>query len=44
MEMMNFKHKSNFRKKYILPLLESEKLEMTIPDKPNSKEQRYVTH
>ena len=42
MKMMNFKHKSNFRKKYIVPLLANKKLEMTIPDKPKSKEQRYV--
>ena len=43
MEMMNFKHKSNFRNKYILPLIESGKLKRTIPDKPNSKNQKYIS-
>ncbi len=43
MEMMNFKHKSNFRNKYILPLIESGKLQRTIPDKPNSKNQKYIS-
>ena len=31
-----------FRKGILKPLLESGQLRMTIPDKPNSKNQRYV--
>lgn len=45
-EISNFhgiKDKSYFRKKYIMPLVESNLLEMTIPDKPNSRLQKYKT-
>ena len=42
MEMMGYKHKSNFRRVFIIPLLENNKLEMTMPDKPNSKFQKYI--
>ena len=31
-----------FRTKILKPLLDSEKLNRTIPDKPNSKNQKYV--
>jgi ATP-dependent DNA helicase RecG len=34
-------HRENFRKFYLRPALLSELIEMTIPDKPNSKNQRY---
>jgi ATP-dependent DNA helicase RecG len=34
--------RGHFRVKILKPLLESGKLRMTIPDKPNSKNQRYV--
>lgn len=43
MEIMGYKHKNTFRKKYVLPLLESGKLKMTIPDKPNSSKQKYIS-
>ena len=35
-------NRSHFRKTYLNPLLESGRLKMTIPDKPNSKNQKYV--
>ena len=34
-------HRENFRKFYLLPTLSAELIEMTIPNKPNSKNQRY---
>lgn len=43
MEVMNYKHKTNFKKKYINPLLADNKLQMTVPDKPNSQNQKYIT-
>ena len=33
--------KKHLRERYLQPLLESNKLIMTIPDKPNSKLQKY---
>ncbi len=35
-------HREYFRKDFLRPLLESGKLQMTIPDKPNSRYQKYV--
>ena len=35
-------HRERFRAKILKPLLESGRLRMTIPDKPNSRNQRYV--
>ena len=43
-EMMNYiglTDSKNFRERYLVPLLEARKIEMTIPDKPNSKNQKY---
>ena len=38
---MNYTDRTKFRRKYIQPLLEDGVLEHTIPDKPNSKNQKY---
>jgi Fic family protein len=35
-------HREYFRTKILKPLLEAGKLRMTIPDKPNSKNQKYI--
>lgn len=35
-------HREHFRSKILRPLLDSGKLKMTIPDKPNSRNQKYV--
>ena len=45
-EMQNFcglAGRNNFAKLYIGPLVKEGKLRMTIPDKPNSKNQKYVS-
>ena len=42
MEHFNYKHRTYFVNNYIKPLLESNKLGLTIPDKPNSKNQKYI--
>ena len=41
LSFINLSDRTKFRKKYIYPLLGSGILQMTIPDKPNSREQRY---
>ena len=38
---MGFSDRTKFRRKYIYPLLEFEILEQTMPDKPNSRNQKY---
>lgn len=35
-------HREYFRKTFLKPLLKSGKLQMTIPDKPNSRNQKYI--
>ena len=42
MEMLGLRSKETFRKNYMNPALELNLVRMTIPDKPNSKNQRYV--
>ena len=42
MEYVAVASKRYFRENYIRPLLDAGKLRMTIPDKPNSKNQKYV--
>ncbi len=42
MEMLGLRSKETFRKNYMNPALELNLVRMTIPDKPNSKNQRYI--
>jgi len=35
------KHRSKFQNQFVMPLLKAGLLEMTIPDKPNSRLQKY---
>ena len=38
---MGLTDRTKFRRKYIHPLLEADILEQTMPDKPNSRNQKY---
>jgi ATP-dependent DNA helicase RecG len=38
---IGIEHREHFRKTFLTPLLASGKLQMTIPDKPTSKYQKY---
>ena len=42
MEALGLKSKETLRKNYINPAIELGVIRMTLPDKPNSKNQRYV--
>lgn len=42
MERMNLKSRESFRKNYLHPAMERGLIRRTIPEKPNSKNQRYV--
>ena len=42
MELLGLKSKETFRKNYLHPAIEEGLVQMTIPDKPNSKNQRYI--
>lgn len=42
MEKLGLKAREGFRKNYLQPALENNLIQMTIPDKPNSRNQRYV--
>ncbi len=41
MKRMGLKNRPSFRKTYLQPALNSQLIEMTLPDKPNSKNQKY---
>ena len=43
MGFLNLKHREHFRANILKPLLEKELLSLTIPDKPNSSKQKYIT-
>lgn len=42
MAYLGLKDRRNFYVKYMRSLLDSGELQMTIPDKPNTKNQKYV--
>ena len=39
--VLELRAEENFRQKYLMPALDDGCLEMTIPDKPNSRLQKY---
>jgi len=41
MELLNLKHRPTFRKNYLHPALAAELIEMTIPETPNARGQKY---
>ena len=43
MEKLGYKSSKTLKRNYIKPLLEMGKLKMTIPDKPTSKNQKYIS-
>lgn len=44
MERLGLSHRPTFRKNYLNPALEQKLIERTIPDRPNSKNQKYRKH
>jgi hypothetical protein len=42
MKELGLKSRETFRKNYMNPAIELGAVRMTLPDKPNSKNQRYV--
>ena len=42
MELLGLKSKETFRKNYMKPAMELGAVKMTLPDKPNSRNQRYI--
>ena len=43
MEYVGYKNRTRFRRDHIKPLVEKGLLKMTIPDKPTSKNQKYIS-
>jgi ATP-dependent DNA helicase RecG len=44
MSHISLKDRESFYKVYLQPLLKSELLKMTVPDKPNSRNQKYYAN
>lgn len=42
MEKLGLRSREGFRKNYLRPALDMNLIQMTVPDKPNSKNQRYI--
>ena len=42
-EHCGYKNTKNFTNRYLRPLLDAGSLKMTLPDKPKSKNQKYIT-
>ena len=42
MEKMGMKSRESFRSNYLQPAIHISLIQMTIPEKPNSRNQRYV--
>lgn len=43
MEYIGIKHRPTFIYSYLNPLIEEKKIEMTIPEQPKNRNQKYVT-
>ena len=43
LKLFRWKDRTKFRRKFVSPLITQGLLEMTIPEKPNSRNQRYIT-
>lgn len=43
MKLFNWSNRTKFRNKYMIPLLELDYINMTIPNKPKSSKQAYIT-
>jgi ATP-dependent DNA helicase RecG len=39
---MGYRNRTFFTRKYLFPLIREGKLQMTQPDKPNSRNQKYI--
>lgn len=42
-EFIGLNDKNNFKKNYLVPMLKKGIIAMTIPDKPTSRNQKYVS-
>lgn len=42
MQLLDWKNRTKFRNRFIIPLIEQGLLAMTVPDSPNSRLQRYL--
>lgn len=43
MRHLGLSHREHFRSKILLPLIKQGRLILTIPEKPNSSKQKYIT-